>query len=108
MKYIICCLFILFYVCVGCGGSGDRLSDTLSVMQSSPVNISFKEMSCWMNDSLVDKRPWEQARIKLVVYYDSTKCSECTLKQMYLWEDFVKLEEKYNNVFCIYFIFQKK
>lgn len=108
MKYFISCLFVLFYVCVGCGGSGDRLSDTLSVMQSSPVNISFKEMSCWINDSLIDKRPWEQAKIKLVVYYDSTKCSECTLKQMYLWEDFVKLEEKYDNGFCVFFIFQKK
>lgn len=75
-------------------------------MQSRTVEIPFGKMSCWINDTLQSTRPWENADMKLIVYTDSTQCSQCALKQMYVWEDFVNLEGRYNDRFRIYFIMQ--
>ena len=75
-------------------------------MQSRPVSIPLNQMSCWINDSIQANRPWEKADLKLVVYTDSFDCSQCTLKKMYLWKDFVELEKKYDDRFFIFFIIQ--
>lgn len=75
-------------------------------MKSTPVSIPFSDMSCWINDTIQINRPWEKAKMKLVVYTDSSSCSKCTLKRMYLWNDFVQLEHKYKNEFYIIFVFQ--
>lgn len=82
------------------------MADTISKMQSRPVSIPLNQMSCWINDSIQANRPWEKADLKLVVYTDSFDCSQCTLKKMYLWKDFVELEKKYDDRFFIFFIIQ--
>lgn len=73
-----------------------------------PVHIPYKHMSCWIDDSMQDNRPREQAELKLIVYTDTLNCSECTLKKMYLWDDFVKLEKQYDGRFEIVFIMETK
>lgn len=84
----------------------DRVAEIISEMQSKPVSIPFDKMSCWINDSIQNERPWEKADLKLVVYTDSFDCSQCTLKKMYHWKDFVKLEKKHRDKFYIFFIIQ--
>lgn len=98
-------LFITFHFC-SCTNPASKMAETISEMQSRPVSIPFKKMSCWINDSIQEDRPWENADLKLVVYTDSLDCSQCTLKKMYLWKDFVKIEKKYRNKFYIFFIIQ--
>jgi len=98
-------LLITFHFC-SCTNPASKMAETISEMQSRPVSIPYKQMSCWINDSIQDERPWENADLKLVVYTDSFNCSQCTLKKMYLWKDFVKLEKKYFNRFYIFFIIQ--
>lgn len=99
------CSIILYY---GCSSPKNRLEDKIKEMQSRPFSIPYSKMSCWINDTLQLKQYWEQAKIKLVVYTDSTKCSECTLKNMYMWQDFVEMEQEFGNQFSIVFIFQTK
>ena len=103
--FIFSLLFSIF-LCVGCKSSKEKIEDTINQMKSTPVSIPFSYMSCWINDTIQIDRPWENAKLKLVVYTDTSSCSKCTLKQMYLWNDFVELEKKYKNDFYIFFVFQ--
>lgn len=105
-------IYFLLLICIilysGCKSNQEKVKDYIKQMESNPFAIPYSKMSCWINDSIQLKRPWEKAKMKLVVYTDSTKCSECTLKNMYMWEDFVKLEKQYHNEFEIIYIFQTK
>ena len=98
---VLCVMFI-----IGCTSKGSEIDLIYNQMTSKPVSIPFSQMSCWINDTIQQKRPWECAKMKLIVYTDSTSCSDCTLKRMYLWNDFVKLEKKYDGKFSVFFIFQ--
>lgn len=97
---------VFVFLLSGCKDSQSEIANTISKMQASRVSIPFDKMSCWINDSLQNYCPWEQAKLKLVVYTDSFACSQCTFKKMYLWKDFVRMEKKYNNKFYIFFIIQ--
>lgn len=100
------CTLLLY---IGCKSPEEKIDEIITQMKSKPVSIPYSQMSCWINDTIQKSRPWEKtAQLKLVVFTDSSSCSECTLKRMYLWSDFVKLEQKYKNQFYIMFIFQTK
>ena len=68
--------------------------------------MPFQKMSCWINDSAQQVRPWENAKMKLIVYIDSALCTECTLRKLYMWKDFINMEQEYDDDFYIFFIFQ--
>lgn len=104
--FIFSLLFSIF-LCVGCKSPKEKIEDTINQMKSNPVSIPFSYMSCWINDTIQIDRPWENAKLKLVVYTDSSSCSKCTLKQMYLWNDFVELEKNTKMIF-IYILFFKR
>lgn len=106
-------LIFLLFLCsvayfVGCMSPKDKAENIISAFKEKKVVLPYQNMSCWINDSIQNNRPWEDAKMKLVIYVDSTRCSECTLKTMYMWEDFVKMEEEYNSEFSLVFIFQIK
>lgn len=96
----------LTFAFLSCKNSRNEIGKAILKMQARHVSIPFYKMSCWINDSIQEYRPWEKAELKLVVYTDSGACSQCTLKKMYLWKDFVDLERKYNGQFYIFFIIQ--
>ena len=73
---------VFVFLLSGCKDSQSEIANTISKMQASRVSIPFDEMSCWINDSLQNYCPWEQAKLKLVVYTDSFACSQCTLTQV--------------------------
>lgn len=98
-------LYFTFF-CIGCKSREGKVEETINQMKSNPVSIPFSSMSCWINDTIQNNRPWEKAKMKLVVYTDSSSCSKCTLERMYIWNDFVELEHKYKNDFYIIFVFQ--
>jgi hypothetical protein len=108
MKKILFLSLLAFALCIyaGCKSPEEKEKELIEAMQAKPVIIPFSKMSCWINDSLITDRPGEKAEMKLVVYTDSNSCSECTLKRLYLWNDFIKLEPKYNGKYSVIFIFQ--
>ena len=107
MKYFsILIVSFLTFSFLSCKNSRKEIGEAIMKMQARHVSMPFDKMSCWINDSIQEYRPWEKAELKLVVYTDSDACSQCTLKNMYLWKDFVALERKYNGQFYIFFIIQ--
>lgn len=104
----IVCISLPLFSLLGCVHSNDTIQKKLEELMEKPVHIPYKHMSCWINDTIQDNRPWEQAELKLIVYTDTLNCSECTLRKMYLWDDFVKLEKQYNGRFEIVFIMQTR
>ena len=106
MRYTFILSFLSLLLFSNCKNSQDKITKIINGMQSRTVHIPFCKMSCWINDSIQIHRPWEQAELKLIVYTDSIACSQCTLKKMYLWKDFVELENKYNGRFYVFFIIQ--
>ncbi len=99
------CLLVSLLLCYGCKSSKDDIRSKIEKMQTKPITIPYSEMLLWTRDS-TDRTPNTHTEYKLVVYIDSTHCTECELKKMYLWDDFVKLEHKYNGLFRVVFIVQ--
>ena len=102
--YILCSAFLLG----GCRNQNDEIKDNLLIMKSKSVKIPFTDMSCWINDSIMNNRPWERAKMKLIVYMDSISCVESTMSYMSFWDDYVQLENKYEDMFYIFFIMKSE
>lgn len=99
---LLCAIFTL--VC--CTTPEDVLYEKMRKMESSPITINYDAMTCWYYDSLLMERPWEKtAKLKLIVYSDSSMCTSCYLKTLYQWTDFLDLEKKYE-VFQMVFILE--
>lgn len=101
--------FVISGICLfGCMSPKERTEEVIKEFKKEKVVLPYEDMSCWINDSIQHNRPWEQAKLKLVIYVDSTNCSECTLKTMYMWKDFVEMEQEYKPDFFLVYIFQTK
>ena len=74
-------------------------------MMAKHISIPYGQMLFWTKDS-IDHSPNTHTKYKLVVYTDSAHCTECEMKKIYLWDDFVKLERKYDGHFRVIFIVQ--
>lgn len=108
MEKAFCCLciFVLLFLPGGCKSSRDKVKNKLENMKTKPVYIPYGKMLLWTKDSTQDKCPNRQTEFKLVVYIDSTHCTECALKGMFLWDDYYNLERKYEGFFRVIFIVQ--
>lgn len=99
-------LACMVIVLTGCKLGKDKAENEIRKLMAEKICLPYSEMSCWINDSVQSVRPWEKAKMKLVVYIDSTECSECALDKMYMWEDFVRMEKEYKSELFLIFIFQ--
>jgi len=87
MKSLIYITFML--ILISCRQS-NKISMKLHEMESVPITLDYSSMTCWLNDSLLTERPWESKRgMKLVVFTDSSFCSECNIKKMNLWNKII-------------------
>lgn len=97
---LICFCMVLL---MGCGQSND-VAEKIRQLESAPVTLQFEKMSCCLNDTLVESRPWESSsKLKLVVYVDSQTCLSCYLNSMLTWGKYTDLEKQYKD-FYVYFI----
>ena len=86
MKISIHCivLLILLFWVYGCKSPQDDIKDRILEMKAKTVSIPYSQMRLYIRDSVI-KKPNTQAEYKLVVYMDSSHCSECEMKKMHLW-----------------------
>lgn len=98
--YLVICSLLLF----SCKSNNEEIKNNIQQMRSSPIIIPYGEMECWTTDSLLKIAPWENAKIKLVHYVDSAKCSTCYLGKIIIFEEFLQLENDYHGLFCNIFI----
>lgn len=109
MKWLVQIIVVgLWCVFLSACNSSDSIGEKIEQMKSQPVNVDFGKMSCWMNDSAVDVRPWEEkSKLKLIVYVDSALCTSCYIKRMYSWYECLDDTKKYDD-FYVYFVFGMK
>ena len=97
---------VLLFLLNGCKDTNDDVMKNLGNMIAKPVLISYNRMKLWTRDSIQTNNTYIQTKFRLVVYMDSVHCTECTLKGMHLWEDFIKLENKYKDRLKVEFLLQ--
>ena len=90
---------------MGCKSPQDEIKGKIEEMMTKPVFVPYNRMLLWTRDSIIHS-PNTNTEYKLVVYTDSAHCTECEMRKIYLWNDFVKLEHKYNGHFRVIFIVQ--
>lgn len=104
------CIFSLLILFVASCGRKNNLKDELCLLQSHPIDICLNEMEHFSSNigetEMKNCEVFYQSPMLLVVYNDSTRCSPCMAKNMYLWEDFIgSLKNKYNGNINVCFIF---
>lgn len=81
------------------------LKQDLEKLQSNTITLSLDSMKCLLNGKDTLLSDIVKSELKLVIYTDSTACSPCALKGMYLWNRFIDYAAKYNKRLKFYFIF---
>ena len=61
-------------------------------------------MECWTSDSILEDRPWNKAKLKMVHYVDSATCSTCYLQKVAIYGLLFNMETQSNNDFYNVFI----
>ena len=81
-----------------------RVSETLKAMQSRSIEIPIDSFVCYygLKELAYDKA--ELPEYKLIVYVDSNSCTSCTLSNMHVWDDYVKLAKTHKGKFSPIFI----
>ena len=69
------------------------------------LNISKMQGRIGCRDTVI---PYADKLYKIIVFVDSTECYSCTLKDLNLWNDYVKDTIFYNKYINYYFIFSSK
>lgn len=82
--------------------------DTLNVMQSHSVNLSFDKMLCCVPDNDTVTHYNKTPKYNLVVFVDSTKCSPCIINKMYYWNDLIEKTRLCKSDVRYIFIFEPK
>lgn len=77
-------------VTTACNNKASTIKDELARMLTQPIRLPLDKMVCRYraNETIViDSVPHP---LRLVVYVDSSKCSPCTLDNMYTWNTLVE------------------
>ena len=92
------------YIITACNSHKEDIQKTLEKMQSSTISIPYERMECWTSDSILEDRPWNKAKLKLVHYVDSATCSTCYLQKIAIYGLLFSMEAQSNNDFYNVFI----
>lgn len=92
------------YILSACNSHKAEVQATVEKMQSSTITIPYERMECWASDSILEDRPWNKAKLKLVHYVDSATCSTCYLQKIAIYGLLFSMEAQSNNDFYNVFI----
>jgi len=70
------------------------------LLPSSKIITSFVKDSTYMDFSV--------AKLKLIIYVDSTECMSCKIKRLNDWNKILKLDSVYKGRIKFYFVFSPK
>lgn len=93
-----CCII------TACNSHKEDVQKALEKMQSSTICIPYERMECWASDSILEDRPWNKAKLKMVHYVDSATCSTCYLQKVAIYGLLFNMETQSNNDFYNVFI----
>lgn len=84
----------------GCVKKGT--ADILEQMGKAPVQLCTDQMACVIPDSVVGF-DCDAEELKLVVFSDTTNCSQCYISHLMDWNDLLQLENNYPKL-SFYFV----
>ena len=99
--------FLLPAICsliCACNSQKKELQEKVEKLQSMEINIPYEQMVCWTSDSIMEKSPWNKAKLKLIHYVDSNMCSTCYLANNVKNSFVLRMESLSNNDFYNIFI----
>lgn len=102
LSFPLCLLFLLSL----CGCRQNSISDILEQMGKYPIRMSLDQMIYVTPDSVVEK-PRDTNGLKMVVFADTTDCSQCYIDHLKQWNDLLPLEKKYSNL-SFYFVVEAR
>lgn len=105
-KWVFLSSLIMFSI-LSCGNK-KALNKDLELMQSSPVQLPLGNMECLMNGKDTVLENFDDSKMKLIIYTDSTVCSPCALNELYLWNRIISTTNIYGAKMKYYFIFAPK
>ena len=103
MTDLLKCTFV-FILCVSCLNDSS-LGEDVYQLKSNPILIDWNRMECIEDEFDTVSFHRDSAKLKLIVYVDSTRCSSCYVNTMYQWSDVFAKLQPYKGRAQILFIF---
>lgn len=104
----ICLIFIMVLFMVSCSRNSSIQKDVERMISANwDLCLDSLDFNSVENGqfSIEDSLSFYKKNMSLVVYIDSTQCSECAIKSMHNWFDFLDYTtDRYGNDFRTYFI----
>lgn len=99
-------IFLFLLLLVGC----DRFASVetkISRMKETPIVFPLDSMDVWTPHERITIDT-NKAKYKMVVYVDTTNCSSCALKHMFVWNDFLKYSDEHDDILDFVFIIEAR
>ena len=104
---IIIVLALLFIGAIIVGGCQKQTPNIIETINHTRITIPEEQMMCLLPQNKVMIND-SYANMKFIVYYDSTICSPCQLKQLSIWNKIVKQSYSLGGKVELIFIFSPK
>lgn len=100
-------LVLLFIGAIIMGSCQKQTPDIIETINHTRITIPEEQMMCLLPQNKVMIND-SSANMKFIVYYDSTICSPCQLKQLSIWNKIVKQSYSLGGKVELIFIFSPK
>ena len=94
-------------LCIICLSCNNHIKHEIAKLKAKPIIIPLSQIRLENNNSEIIPSE-KSSNFKLVVYYDSTKCSLCEIEKIYLWKDYIDDVKNIRNDIDYIFIFTPK
>lgn len=98
-------LLVLVVLIMSCSTG---VEEKLGGIINSTIVFHEKDLFCWNSDSVYSALLSADARLTLIVYADSSECTQCYLSQMEHWRKYTELERTSNGLWRVIFIIEGK
>lgn len=100
--WIVLIPFIVFLSC----SHRKRIEHQISMMCKDAIRIGTNEMIVFNNSDSLLTNDNTKSDLKMVVWADSSECSQCYIRHLDLWKGYVKLESDNPNEIQFFFILE--
>jgi len=99
-------LFLLSSLLLISCSQGKRIKKQLIKMSETPIRIETEGMVACNNADSVNNLEEVNSIFKMIVWADSTECSQCYVRHLDMWNSFIKLERENPDGIRYYFILE--
>ena len=97
---------LLSLLLVGCDKFAS-VETKISRMKEKPIILPLDSMDVWTPHERISIDA-SKSKYKMIVYLDTTNCSSCALKHMFVWNDFLQYSEEHDDILDFVFIVEAR